>query len=192
MADIGSAHLVTTGPDGLDSTLLPVLVDHERGSLGSLVGHLARGNPQWREADGRSALAILTGPQGYVSPGWYPSKSENHKVVPTWNYVVVHAHGELVVHDDADTVSSIVRRLTDLHEADLEQPWSADDAPPEFIEAMVRGVVGIEVRITRLEGKAKLSQNRPATDAAGVVAGLESRGPTDQAVAAAMRERGIG
>ncbi|MCP5026361.1 MAG: FMN-binding negative transcriptional regulator [Actinomycetia bacterium] len=192
MADIGSAHLVTTGPGGLDSTLLPVLIDPDRGPLGSLVGHLARGNPQWREANGQSAMAILTGPQGYVSPGWYPSKAENHKVVPTWNYVVVHAHGELVVHDDAEVVGSIVRRLTDHNEADLEQPWSVDDAPPEFIESMVRGIVGIELRITRLEGKAKLSQNRPTSDAAGVVAGLEGRGPSDQVVAAAMRARGLG
>ncbi len=192
MAALGSAHLVTTGPDGIDSTLLPLLVDADRGPLGTLVGHLARANPQVQNAIGGSALAIFTGPQGYVSPSWYPSKAEDGAVVPTWNYVVVHAHGELVIRDDRAVVGSIVRRLTDHHEAELENPWSVDDAPPEFIEAQSRGIVGIELRITRLEGKAKLSQNRPAADGAGVVAGLDGRGSGQQDLAAAMREHGVG
>lgn len=182
------AHLVTVGESGLVANPVPLLLDAERGPLGTLVGHLARANPQWQHVSrSREALAIFAGPDAYVSPSLYPSKAEGGRVVPTWDYVVVHAHGRLLVHDDAAWVGQLVRRLTGTHEATRDEPWSVDDAPEAFVEGMVRAIVGIELPITRLEGKRKLSQNRPAGDLAAVRTAFEAGDPREQAVAAAMR-----
>jgi transcriptional regulator len=182
VAECGAATLVTVGPDGNpDATLLPVLWESDL-----VVGHLARANDHWnRIDDGAPGLFMVTGPQAYVSPSWYASKAEHGRVVPTWNYVTAHVYGELVVHDDPVWVEALVRRLTGKHEASLPHPWSVDDAPPAFVAGQLRAIVGVELRITRIEAKAKLSQNRPEADVEGVVAGLDSRG--DHAGAEAVR-----
>lgn len=182
----GAADLVTATPDGLVSTFLPFVYDPDAGEQGSLLGHLARNNAQWRTPVLGEALVLVRGPDAYVSPTWYPSKAEHGRVVPTWNYVAVHVYGRLVVHDDPAWLEALVRRLTDLHEAGNRTPWSVDDAPPAFVAGQLRAIVGVEVVISRIEGKAKLSQNRPAADVDGVIAGLEARG--DAASAEAVRQ----
>ena len=181
------AHLVTSGPDGLDSSVLPLLLDLSVGEHGSLIGHWARANPQWQPADGAQALAIFALPDAYVSPSALATKAETGKVVPTWNYTVVHAHGVLRVHEDDEWLDAMVRRLTDHHEAGRPEPWSVGDAPADYIAASLHRIVGLELEITRLEGKAKLSQNRSAADVAGVVADLRAGTADDQAVAAEMQ-----
>ncbi|RZT83666.1 PaiB family negative transcriptional regulator [Pseudonocardia sediminis] len=173
LAHPGAADLVTSGPDGLDATMLPLV--HDAGT-GTLLGHVARNNDHWRRADGQSALVIVRGPDSYVSPAWYASKAEHGRVVPTWNYVTAHVHGTVTIHDDVDWLDRLVRRLTDLHETGRTDPWSVDDAPPAFYRGQLRAVVGVEVRIERIEAKFKLSQNRPAADIDGVVAGLRPVG----------------
>ena len=185
LANHGAADLVTATPDGLVATMLPFVHDPDAGEHGALLGHVARNNDQWRRAVIGEALVIVRSTDAYVSPGWYASKAEHGRVVPTWNYVTAHVYGELVVHDDPAWVEAIVRRLTAKHEASLPHPWSVDDAPPAFVAGQLRAIVGVELRISRLEAKAKLSQNRPAADVAGVIAGLEARG--DRASAAAVR-----
>jgi transcriptional regulator len=162
---------VTVVDDGrLSSTPMPFLISDD----GSVVrGHLARPNPVWRSAPCQSLL-IVPVTDTYVSPSWYPSKAEHGKVVPTWNYEVVHAHGELVAYDDPVWVEQLVRELTVDNESGLAQPWSVDDAPPDYIAQMVRGIVGVELLVDSLVGKRKLSQNRSAADTAGIVAGLNS------------------
>jgi transcriptional regulator len=172
----GAADLVTSTPVGLLSTLVPFVHDPTVGERGALLGHLARNNEQWRHEALGEALVIVRGPDAYVSPSWYAAKREHGRVVPTWNYVTAHVYGELVVHDDAGWLDDLVRRLTDQHEAGNAQPWSVDDAPVAFVAGQLRAIVGVEVRITRIEAKAKLSQNRPAADVDGVVAGLRRRG----------------
>jgi transcriptional regulator len=175
----GAADLVTVTPSGLVATMLPfVYVPPAAGTdgLGALHGHLARNNEQWRLGSAGEALAIVRGPNAYISPGWYASKAEHGRVVPTWNYVTAHVYGELVVRDDAVWTEDLVRRLTAKHEGQRERPWSVDDAPRSFIEGQLRAIVGIELQITRVEAKAKLSQNRPAVDVDGVIAGLRERG----------------
>ncbi|MDP9498298.1 MAG: FMN-binding negative transcriptional regulator [Actinomycetota bacterium] len=181
----GAADLVTATPAGLLATLLPFAHEPGVGELGALHGHLARNNPQWREPVLGEALVIVRGPDAYVSPSWYASKAEHGRVVPTWNYVRAHVYGRLVVHDDPDWVGDLVRRLTERHEAGTQQPWSVDDAPGPFVAGQLRAVVGVELVITRIEAKAKLSQNRPPADVDGVVAGLTARG--DLASADAVR-----
>lgn len=167
------AALVTRTAAGIEANHLPMEIDREPAPFGTLVGHVARANPVWREtvADGE-ALAIFQGPQAYVSPGWYPTKAETGKVVPTWNYAVVHAYGRLRFIEDRDWLHALVERLTDRHEAGRPDPWQVTDAPAEFFEAMLRGIVGVELRIERLVGKWKLSQNRLPADREGVAAGL--------------------
>lgn len=190
----GFATLVTAGPGGLFASHLPMLYDPEPAPFGTLRGHLARANPHWREATPElQALAIFSGPQGYVSPNWYPSKRESGKVVPTWNYTTVHAHGPLRVFDDADRLRTLVAALTDKHEAAFPRPWTIADAPPDFIATQLKAIVGIEIPIARLDGKWKLSQNRPAADREGVVEGLRALDNADstalaELVAAARRE----
>lgn len=169
----GAADLVTSTPDGLVVTMLPFVHDRERGAL---LGHLARNNDHWRLPVLGEALVIVRGPDSYVSPSWYASKAEHGRVVPTWNYVTAHVHGTLTVHDDPEWVADLVRRLTDLHEADRPEPWSVDDAPAAFVAGQLRAIVGVEVTITRVEAKFKLSQNRPERDVDGVVAGLRAAG----------------
>jgi transcriptional regulator len=168
-----AADLVTAGPEGLEATMLPFLYDRERATL---QGHFARNNDHWRRADGREALVIVRGPDSYVSPSWYPSKTEHGRVVPTWNYVVAHVHGAVTIHDDPDWVDDLVRRLTEHHEAHRSTPWSVDDAPEKFFAGQLRAIVGVEVAITAIEAKFKLSQNRPAADVDGVIEGLRSGG----------------
>ena len=175
----GFAQLVTHGADGLLVTPLPLLYDPDRHSL---VGHVARANPHWH-AVGRPSVAILTGPDAYVSPGFYATKAETGKVVPTWNYEVLNAYGPLTVHDDADWLRDLVTRLTDRHEAGRDQPWRVTDAPETFIRGQLNAIVGVEIVIDRVEAKAKMSQNQPARNRAGVVAGLAGGSATEQAVA---------
>lgn len=184
LAQTGAGDLVTATAQGLVATLLPFLHDPDRGQHGALLGHLARNNDQWSRPALGDALVIFRGPDAYVSPGWYPSTAEHGRVVPTWDYLTVHVSGRLVVHDDPVWVEDLVRRLTERHEAVSARPWSVDDAPPAFVRGQLRAIVGVEVRITSVVGKAKLSQNRSAADVDGVVAGLRARG--DEATAAAV------
>lgn len=172
-----------------DADHLPLLIDAEPAPFGTLRGHVARANPLWRSHAGRETLVVFQGPQAYVTPSWYPSKRESGKVVPTWNYAVVHARGPLMVHDDPVWLRDLVSHLTEQQEAPLAQPWGIADAPADYIEQMLRAIVGIEIPITRIEGKWKVSQNRSAADRAGVAAGLEVRGDaSSQAMAALVSE----
>lgn len=170
---VATAQLVTVGDDGLpDATFLPVLWEGDR-----LVGHLARANTHWRRiVDDSPALAIVTGPDTYVSPSWYATKAEHGKVVPTWNYSVVHLRGRIVVHDDPDWVRALVTRLTDRHERERAEPWHPTDAPDDYIAKNLRPIVGVELFVESVEAKAKLSQNRSDEDRAGVAEGLRADG----------------
>lgn len=173
---------------GLIATPLPLLLDPAEGPLGTLYGHFARANPHWKHAGDGEALAIFMGPNAYVSPAWYATKAETGKVVPTWNYVAVHAYGTPEIFDDTDRLRDIVSRLSDLHEAPRATPWAVADAPADYIAAMLRGIVGLRLPITRLEGKRKLSQNRNDADRTGVAEGLTASGdPTDRAVGALIK-----
>ncbi|MDT7624966.1 MAG: transcriptional regulator, partial [Pseudonocardiales bacterium] len=156
-----AADLVTVTPAGMLASLLPFIYDPTIGQHGALLAHLARPNEQWRQPVIGEALAIVRGPDAYVSPSWYASKTEHGRVVPTWNYITAHVYGSVTVHDDPVWVEQLVRRLTDLHEARRAAPWSVDDAPGKFIAGQLRAIVGIELTISRVEAKFKLSQNRP-------------------------------
>ena len=166
------AALVTCGPEGLTADPVPLELDPADGENGTLLGHVARANPLWRVAAGTSVLAIFNGPQAYVSPSWYASKAATHKVVPTWNYTVVHAHGVLEAVDDAPWLRALVGRLTDRHEAARAAPWAVHDAPEDYVQQMLRAIVGIRIPVARLIGKWKVSQNRSEGDRLGVAAGL--------------------
>jgi transcriptional regulator len=190
------ATLVTVGPDGFRASILPMLFDPDDGDCGTLRGHLARGNPQWREVEAAlaagearagAALVIFDGPDAYVSPSWYEEKRLTGKVVPTWNYVTVQAQGVIALHHEPEWLLPHVRRLVERHEATRADPWSVDDAPEDFIAGQARAIVGIELRIDRLEAKRKLSQNRSEADVAGTIEGLSAGSPPEQAVAEAMR-----
>lgn len=172
----GAGDLVTATGHGLLATMLPFVHDPARGPHGALLGHVARNNEHWRHAPVGEALVILRGPDAYISPQWYASKREHGRVVPTWNYVTAHVYGELVVHDDAEWLEDLVRRVTEKHEAGRGQPWSVDDAPPRFVAGQLRAIVGVELVISRIEAKAKLSQNRPGADIDGVVEGTRAVG----------------
>jgi transcriptional regulator len=183
LARHGAADLITRTEDGLLATMLPFAYDPEAGEHGALLGHVARNNDQWRKPALGESLAIVRGPDAYISPSWYAAKAEHGRVVPTWNYVTAHVYGRLVVHDDPQWVEDVVRRLTVKHEtakaspAQLAEPvWSVDDAPRQYIDGQLRAIVGLELQIARIEAKAKLSQNRSAADVAGVIAGLSARG----------------
>jgi transcriptional regulator len=181
------ATLVHVGPDGPTADHVPLEFDAAAGPHGSLRGHVARANPLWRQAAGTQVLAVFCGPQAYVSPSHYPSKAQTHKVVPTWNYAVVHAHGVLHAVEDAPWLHALVSRLTGHHESPRSQPWAVSDAPDDYVQPMLRAIVGIEIPLQRLLGKWKLSQNRTAPDREGVIAGLEAAGPDALATAALMR-----
>lgn len=169
--------LVTYTGQGLDANHLPFLLDPAQGPLGTLRAHVARANPVWQPSqDGAEVLVIFRGAEGYISPNWYPSKHEAHRQVPTWNYTAVHAHGRLTVHDDAKFVRNVIARLTHQHEAREPRPWKMGDAPPDYLDAMVQAIVGIEITLTRLEGKAKLGQNREMRDRMGAIEALRERG----------------
>lgn len=192
LASQGAADLITMTPDGLVATPLPFEYDAATGEHGALIGHMARANPQWRRTVVGEAMAIVHGPDAYISPSWYATKAEHHRVVPTWNYMVAHVYGELVVHDDPRWTRQQIRRLTDRHEADRTDPWSTDHAPSEFIESQLRAVVGVELIISRIEAKLKLSQNQPAENVETVITGLQTRArPGDHAVAAAVRTHNL-
>jgi transcriptional regulator len=186
------ATLVVHTAAGLTADPVPLHHDPQPSAeapFGTLRGHVARANPLWRDADGTDVLAVFHGPQSYVSPSWYPSKAATHKVVPTWNYVVVQAHGRLRTVDDAGWLHALVQRLTDVHEARRAQPWAVSDAPPDYIGQMLRAIVGIEIPVTRLEGKWKLSQNRSEGDRLGVADGLAAE-PGAATLAAMVRNGG--
>jgi transcriptional regulator len=191
LLDRGAGDLVTLTDQGLVATFLPFLYDAEAGEHGTLLGHLARNNDQWRREARGESLVILHGPDAYVSPSFYPSRVENPRVVPTWNYLTAHVYGTLVVHDDVEWLRALVTRLTETHEAYEPVKWSVDDAPAAHIEGQLRAIVGIELRVTRIEVKAKMSQNRPAVDVPEIIAGLTARGdvPTADAVRAANASR---
>ena len=179
--------LVTHGPEGLDADHLPFELDPDTGPHGTLTAHVARANPLWQRCPtGTSVMVIFRGAQAYVSPNWYPSKHETHRQVPTWNYQVVHAHGTLTVRDDERFVRGVIARLTRRHEQSEPQPWKMRDSAPGFIEEMVRNIVGIEIAITSLVGKSKLSQNREARDRENAADVLEERGWVE--MAESMRE----
>ena len=185
-----AADLVTATANGLQATILPFLYDRPgsregTGELGSLVGHVARNNQQWRLPAEGSALVIIRGPDAYISPAWYATKREHGRVVPTWNYLTAHVYGRLVIHDDVAWLEALVRRLTVQHEAGRQRPWSVDDAPPDYLAGQLRAIVGVEVLIERIEAKSKLSQNRSSADIDGVIAGLDEAGRP--AIAAEMR-----
>jgi len=172
MRDTRLANLVTATGEGLVATPLPLFLVPEEGSNGTLYGHVARANPQWRLQPLSDAMALFTGKDAYVSPSWYASKAEHGKVVPTWNYIAVHAYGPIEYFEDANRLLDVVTRLTNLHEGGRAPAWTVDDAPEAFIRAQLRGIVGLRIPITRLEGKRRMSQNRSAADRAGVAAGL--------------------
>ncbi|SCB50432.1 FMN-binding negative transcriptional regulator [Rhizobium multihospitium] len=177
--------LVHRGPTGLDANHVPFVLLNEERAEGVLHAHVARANPIWKEVrDGDEVLAIFTAGDAYVSPSWYPSKHEFKKQVPTWNYMVAHAHGRITVHDDERYVRGIVARLTRHHEARLPKPWRMTDSPKDYIDAMIKAVVGIEIEITRLTGKSKLSQNREMRDRRNAGEVLISRG--EQLIGEAM------
>lgn len=169
--------LVTHGPEGLDANHIPFEYDPKRGEHGTLMAHVARANPVWQQcAGGPDVLVVFRGVEGYISPSWYPSKHDTHRQVPTWNYEVVHAHGRLTVRDDEKFVRGVVARLTRTHEAAEAQPWKMGDAPPDYLDAMLQAIVGLEIAVTRWEGKAKLSQNKELRDRQGAVEALQARG----------------
>lgn len=181
--------LVTQGGGGLDANHLPFEFDPATGPLGTLTAHVARANPVWRDCPAEmQVLVVFRGAQAYVSPSWYPSKHEAHRQVPTWNYEAVHAHGTLTVRDDERFVRGLVARLTRRHEADEPVPWRMSDSAPEYIDGLLQHIVGLEVRVTRFEGKAKLSQNKEARDRLGAAGRLTERGHDD--LAQAMRQAG--
>lgn len=187
----GAADLVTFDGARLTATLLPVSWDRSGGEHGRLLGHLALANPQWSTAQpGVPGLAIVHGPQAYVSPSWYPSTMQHGRTVPTWNYTSVHLIGPVIFHRDAGWLRDIVTRLTEQHERHRDRRWRIQDAPPAYIEGQLRGIVGVELTVTHIEAKDKLSQNRGPADRAGVVAGL--RGTADSgahAIADLMQTR---
>jgi transcriptional regulator len=176
------ATLVTMSPAGLMASHVPMLIEAQPEPFGTLRCHLARANPQWRDfSPDVPALAIFSGPQHYISPLWYETTAETGKVVPTWNYAIVHAYGPLKVTEDAEWLREMVAKLTDVHESVFPEPWKVEDAPADYIAGQLKGIVGIEMPIARLEGKWKVSQNRPAQDRQGVVAGLQGMAELVQA-----------
>lgn len=180
--------LVTHGSQGLIASHVPLLLNPDEGACGTLYGHLARANPHWKAlAEGAEALVIFAGEQAYISPSFYPGKAEHGKAVPTWNYLAVHAYGTAEVFDDAERLLALVSRLSSKHEADRSEPWSVSDAPADYIDSMLKAIVGFRLPITRLDGKRKLSQNRDAADQAGVRKGLlANSNPQDHALAHLM------
>jgi transcriptional regulator len=180
------AALVTMTSQGLDANHLPFVFDSEPSPHGTLRGHVARANPVWRECGGADVLVIFHGPDSFITPSWYPTKQETGSVVPTWNYVVVHAHGRVRVIEDRDWLRTHVETLTNRHEGTREAPWAVSDAPADYIEKLVGAIVGIEMPIARLTGKWKLSQNRTERDRAGVVEGLQREGTEGAATMAEL------
>jgi transcriptional regulator len=172
MEDQPFASLITVGSSGLFASHIPMVLE-QNGGMGVLRGHISRANAQWRDRNPSvEALAIFSGPQHYITPTWYPEKEETGRVVPTWNYVVVHAYGHLKVIEDGEWLMAHLQRLTGIHEAESSVPWKISDAPAGYIASQIKGIVGLEMVIERLEGKWKVSQNRPEKDRIGVAKGL--------------------
>jgi transcriptional regulator len=183
--------LVSAGAGGLVANPIPFVIDSARGDKGTLRCHVARANPQWQDlAAVEECLVVFQGSQAYITPSWYPTKHEHGKVVPTWNYVMVHAWGRPHIKDDADWVRQQIDALTELQEGPRSPPWKVGDAPAPFVASQTKAIVGIEIPISRIEGKWKVSQNRSEADRAGVQAGLQERGPDSQQMAALVAERG--
>ena len=182
------ALLTSAGATGVQASHLPLLLAPDEGEFGTLYGHFARANPHWRDLQGGAeALAVFSGPDAYISPGWYPAKAEHGKVVPTWNYIAVHARGPVELIEEPERLLQIVSRLSDQHESGRERPWAVSDAPREYLDSMLRAIVGFALPIRRLEGKWKLGQNRSAADQQGVRDGLASSpSPRDRELAARM------
>ena len=179
--------VVVNTAQGLEAAHLPFELDVQAGAHGVLRCHVARANTIWRDFDPRTqALAIFQGPHGYISPSWYPAKQEHGKVVPTWNYAIVHAYGTMRAVEDAQWLRGMVTRLTDRNEGGRSQPWAVSDAPEDYLEKMLRAIVGVEITIERLIGKWKLSQNRSAADQHGVLAALQHEDPTAAAMTGLM------
>jgi transcriptional regulator len=169
--------LVTMGAAGLEANLIPFVLDASAGEQGMLKGHLARPNLQWRDFDPAvGALVVFQGAEAYITPSWYAAKAETGKVVPTWNYAVVQVHGRIRAIEDRGWLRAQIEALTQSQEEHREQQWHVADAPPPFVDAQLGGIVGVEIEITGIEGKWKVSQNRPANDRPGIVAGLRSDG----------------
>ena len=186
LTGVRAADLITVSDQRLVATFLPLLYEAERHVL---LGHVARNNDHWRAAGGNvESLVILRGPDDYVSPSWYATKREHGRVVPTWNYTTLQVYGRLVAHDDVEWLRGLVTRLTNQHEATQAEPWHVADAPARYIDGQLRAIVGLELVITRVEAKAKLSQNRSIADRSGVVSGLNEVG-TPHAVALAEQMR---
>lgn len=166
--------LISNGPEGPVANPVPFLLDTDVGPHGRLRAHLARANPQWKLlADAPSALVVFQGVDTYITPSWYETKRETQKVVPTWNYAIVQIRGQVRVVEDPSWLAGQIAELTERHESERAAPWRVTDAPPAFIQAQIKGIVGIELDIEHIEGKWKVSQNRPAPDRAGVATGLE-------------------
>ena len=191
LTHLGAADLITATERGLMATMLPLVYEEpgsstHAGEHGRLMGHVARNNDQWRVPAESEALVIVRGPDAYVSPSWYETKREHGRVVPTWNYITAHVYGRLLIHDDPAWVEANVRSLTERHEALRPERWHVDDAPETYIQGQLRAIVGIELAISRIEAKFKLSQNRSEVDVEGVIAGLTASG--HQEVAEEMRK----
>jgi transcriptional regulator len=187
----GLATLVSMTADGLIASHAPLMLDPDPAPYGTLIGHLAKANPHARLADaGVQTLVIFQGPDGYITPSYYAAKREHGKVVPTWNYTAVHAYGTLEVFDDPARLLVVVTRLTNQNETVREKPWAVSDAPADFVRGMLNGIIGIALPITRLDGKAKMSQNRPAADQTGVIEGLRLDGQDALAEAVARATSG--
>jgi transcriptional regulator len=184
MREARSATLVTATEEGLVGTLVPTLLEESEGANGTLYAHVARANSQWKLAPTCEAMVIFSGPEAYVTPSWYPTKQETHKVVPTWNYIAIHAYGPVEFFDDTDRLLDVVTRLTNLHEQSRPERWAVTDAPADFIKSQLKGIVGLRIPITKLDGKRKMSQNRNAADRAGVIEALSrSDRPQDRVIA---------
>ncbi len=184
--------LISSGPDGLMANQVPFTAYPDEGASGVLRMHMARANPQWKEFAGLAeCLVVFQGPHTYISPNWYPTKAETHKVVPTWNYATVHVWGRPRIHEDAGWLRRQIDDLTSAHEGKRPDPWKVSDAPADFVAAQLKAIGGIEIAITRIEGKWKMSQNRSEADRRGVVEGLRADGGADQAdVAKLVAESG--
>ena len=178
LQNLKSGHLVTNTGIRILSTLIPVTFDSKQQSI---IGHVARGNSQWSEKTNQEALFISAAVDAYISPGWYASKKEHGKVVPTWDYMLAHVYGELIIHDDVDWLRVAVSNLTDAFEAGREKPWKLDDAPEDYVAGQLRAIVGVELKVSRLEVSFKMSQNKTKEDLDGVIAGLRSDAAVDVA-----------
>jgi transcriptional regulator len=187
--------LVSNGPDGPVANPLPFLLDADVPPNGRLRVHLAKANPQWRllaDNPASPVLVVFQGADTYVTPSWYETKRETGKVVPTWNYAIVQVRGIVRVIEDQDWLAQQISDLTAFQEGGRETPWAVTDAPAPFIQSQIKGIVGLEIEITAISGKWKVSQNRPVADRAGVVAGLEGEAPTDNSAAMAGLVRSFG